>query len=434
MIHKGCKCYHGHLCASEGLRKLKFLLYNNVEIYLNKSYLYKRPNNIGGNKMAKMFKKPFLFLVALMLLTLTACGSNGSKSSEEKTNDGGVIDAKIGVISILSGSGSAYGEAITNGFKLAQKEINEKGEVNIELVIEDSAGKQEQALSAAQKIMSDDEVVAILGPTLSTEMNVVGPEADLNGIPIMGTSTTAKGIPQIGDYVFRNSLPEEIAIPAAIKAAVEKYDAKKVALIYGNDDVLTKSGFDTMKATAEDMKLDIVTIETFQKGQADYNAQLTKIKDLKPDLILSSALYNEGAVIMDQARKMGITVPFVGGNGFNSPQVIEIAGDASEGLIVATPWFAAKEDPKVQEFVKNYEAEYGKAPDQFAAQAYDALYIMAEGLKNAGKADRDALRDAIAEIKDLEGILGKFSFDKDGDIVMEPTVVTIKDGKFQLFE
>src|SRR6476620_684607 len=383
--------------------------------------------------MAKMLRKPFLFFVVLMILTLTACGINGSGSSE-KTSDGGAIDAKIGVISILSGSGSAYGEAITNGFKLAQKEINEKGEVNIELVIEDSAGKQEQALSAAQKIMSDDEVVAILGPTLSTEMNVVGPEADLNGIPIMGTSTTAKGIPQIGEYVFRNSLPEEIAIPAAIKKAVEKYDAKKVALIYGNDDVLTKSGFDTMEKTAKDMKLDIVTIETFQKGQSDYNAQLTKIKELQPDLILSSALYNEGAVIMDQARKMGITVPFVGGNGFNSPQVIEIAGDAAEGLIVATPWFAAKEDPKVQEFVKKYEAEYGLAPDQFAAQAYDAMYIMAEGLKNAGEADRDALRDAIAEIKDLEGILGKFSFDKDGDIVMEPTVVTIKDGKFQLFE
>ena len=384
--------------------------------------------------MSKMLKKPLLLLAVFMLFTLAACGNNNSESSEEKTSDGGTIDAKIGVISILSGSGSAYGEAITNGFKLAQKEINEKGEVNIELVVEDSAGEQEQALSAAQKIMSDDEVVAILGPTLSTEMNVVGPEADLNGIPIMGTSTTAKGIPQIGEYVFRNSLPEEIAIPAAIEKAVEKYDAKKVALIYGNDDVLTKSGFDTMEKTAKDMKLDIVTIETFQKGQSDYNAQLTKIKELKPDLILSSALYNEGAVIMDQARKMGITVPFVGGNGFNSPKVIEIAGDASEGLIVATPWFAEKEDPKVQEFVKNYEAEYGLAPDQFAAQAYDALYIMAEGLKNAGEADRDALRDAIADIKDLEGILGKFSFDKDGDIVMEPSVVTIKDGKFQLFE
>ena len=129
-----------------------------------------------------------------------------------------------------------------------------------------------------------------------------------------------------------------------------------------------------------------------------------------------------------------IDVPFVGGNGFNSPQVIEIAGDASEGLIVATPWFGEKDEPKVQEFVKKYEEKYGAKPDQFAAQAYDALYIMAEGLKNAGEADRDALRDSLAEIKDLDGVLGKFSFDEEGDVVMEPTVLVIKEGKFQLFE
>ena len=102
---------------------------------------------------------------------------------------------------------------------------------------------------------------------------------------------------------------------------------------------------------------------------------------------------------MDQARKLGITVPFVGGNGFNSPEVIKIAGEAADGLIVATPWFAGKDDPKVQEFIKNYKAEYGIEPDQFAAQAYDALYIYAEALKNAGEADRDAFRDALAEIK-----------------------------------
>ncbi|HYK73211.1 MAG TPA: ABC transporter substrate-binding protein [Pseudoneobacillus sp.] len=389
--------------------------------------------------MRKFLTKPFLFIFVMSLVLLSACSGNSSKTSVDNSsdNDGQASDAvsaKIGVISYLSGPGAAYGEAITNGFKLAQKEINEKGEVNIELVIEDSAGKQEQALSAAQKLMSSDDIVALLGPTLSTEMNVVGPEADMNGIPIMGTSTTAQGIPQIGEYVFRNSLPESLAIPAAIQKAVDKYGAKKVAILYGNDDVFTKSGFDTMNEEAEKMGLDILTIETFQKGQADYNAQLTKIKGLNPDLILCSALYNEGAVIMDQARKMGIDVPFVGGNGFNSPQVIEIAGDASEGLIVATPWFGDKEDPKVQEFVQKYETEYGKKPDQFAAQAYDALYIMAEGLKNAGEADRDKLRDALAEIKDLPGVLGSFSFDKDGDVVMDPTVLIIKDGKFQLFE
>ncbi|MGB2991567.1 MAG: ABC transporter substrate-binding protein [Paenisporosarcina sp.] len=382
--------------------------------------------------MRRIAKKTSLLISVFMLILLAAC--SGTNSEGDSTNADGTVSAKIGVISYLTGPGAAYGEAITNGFNLALDEINEKGDVKIELVIEDSAGKQEQALTVAQKLMSDDDIVALLGPTLSTEMNVVGPEADLNGIPILGTSTTAAGIPQIGDYVFRNSLPESLAIPAALEKAVAANDAKTVAILYGNDDLFTKSGYDTMKKEAENMGLDILTIETFQKGQSDYNAQLTKIKDLNPDLILASALYNEGAVIMDQARKMGIDVPFVGGNGFNSPQVIEIAGDASEGLIVATPWFGEKDEPKVQEFVKKYEEKYGAKPDQFAAQAYDALYIMAEGLKNAGEADRDALRDSLAEIKDLDGVLGKFSFDEEGDVVMEPTVLVIKEGKFQLFE
>nr|WP_249745374.1 ABC transporter substrate-binding protein [Mesobacillus boroniphilus] len=368
------------------------------------------------------------------MLLLSACGGAQSSGEKEAKGAGGKVTADIGVISYISGPGAAYGEAITNGLKLANEEINKKGEVEINLVIEDSAGKQDQALTAAQKLMNSKNVTAIIGPTLSTEMNVVGPEADLNGVPIMGTSTTAEGIPQIGEYVFRNSLPEALAIPASIDKAIEKYDAKKVAILYGNDDVFTKSGFDTMKKAAEEKGLEILTIETFQKGQSDYNAQLTKIKSLKPDLILASALYNEGAVIMDQARKMGIDVPFVGGNGFNSPEVIKIAGDAADGLIVATPWYGDKDDQKVQDFVKKYEEKYSKKPDQFAAQAYDALYIMAEALKKAGEADRDAVRDALAETKDFQGILGSFSFDKDGDVVMEPTVLVIDEGKFTVFE
>ncbi len=385
--------------------------------------------------MKTNFKRILQFSALSSLLVLSACGGEEKTSGEKDSKgDGGKVTADIGVVSFISGSGAAYGEAITSGLKLAQEEINAKGEVKINLVIEDSAGEQDQALSAAQKLMNSKNVTAIIGPTLSTEMNVVGPEADLNGVPIMGTSTTAQGIPQIGDYVFRNSIPESLAIPASIKKAVEKYNVKKVAILYGNDDVFTKSGYDTMKQAAKDMGLEVLTTETFQKGQSDYNAQLTKIKGLKPELILCSALYNEGAVIMDQARKMGIDVPFVGGNGFNSPEVIKIAGDASNGLIVATPWYAEKEDAKVQEFVSTFEEKYGKKPDQFAAQAYDALYLMADALKRAGENDRDALRDALAETKDFNGILGNISFDKDGDVVMDPTVLEIKDGKFQIFE
>jgi branched-chain amino acid transport system substrate-binding protein len=375
-------------------------------------------------------------LVAMLAFSLVflGAGKNASKPAAPPKAKAPVINARIGVISILTGQGSGYGEAITNGFKLARDEINAKGAVRIQLVIEDSSGKQEQALAAAQKLINSDQVVAILGPTLSTEMKVAGPEANASGVPIMGTSTTAAGITQIGKYVFRNSLPESLAIPASVRKAVKKYNILKVALLYGNDDVFTKSGFDTMKKMAEDLKLSIVTIETFQKGQSDYKAQLTKIKGLNPDAVFCSALYEEGAVILSQARKMGIKVPFVGGNGFNSPKVIEIAKDAAEGLVVATPWFADKNDPKVKAFVSRYQKAYGKKPDQFAAQAYDALYIMAEALRKAGKADRAALRDALAGIRNFDGVLGRFSFDAERDVVMEPVVLIIKNGRFQVFQ
>ena len=347
---------------------------------------------------------------------------------------GGPIRAKIGVIAIVTGPGAGYGEAITNGIRLARDEVNAKGEVNIDLKIEDSSARQEQALAAAQKLINSEQVVAIIGPTLSNEMKVVGPEATASGVPILGTSTTAKGITQIGKYVFRNALPESQAIPASIGMAVKKYNIRKVALLYGNDDVFTKSGFDTMKEVSEKLKLTILTVQEFQKGQADYKAQLTKIASLAPDAVFCSALYEEGAVILSQARKMGLKVPFVGGNGFNSPKVIEIARDAADGLIVATPWFVDRNDPKVKAFVAKYEKAYGKKPDQFAAQAYDAFHIVANALKAAGAADRDRLRDALAATKDFDGVLGKFSFDAERDVVMEPNVLIVQGGKFRVFQ
>jgi branched-chain amino acid transport system substrate-binding protein len=364
-------------------------------------------------------------VVACVLFAFMFMGAEKAK--------GEPIRAKIGVISIITGQGAAYGEAITNGIKLARDEVNAKGEVLIDLKVEDSSGKQEQALAAAQKLINSEKVVAIIGPTLSNEMFAAGPEANASGVPIMGTSTTAKGIPQIGKFVFRNSMPESQAIPASVGHAVRKFNIKKVALLYGNDDAFTKSGFDTMKEVAEKLKLNIVTIQEFQKGQADYKAQLTKIASLKPDAVFCSALYNEGGVILAQARKMGLKVPFVGGNGFNSPQVIEIAKEAAEGLIVATPWFGEKNDPKVKAFVTKYEKAYGKKPDQFAAQAYDAFYIMTNALKAAGTADRGKLRDALAATKNFQGVVGKFSFDAERDVVMAPSVLIVKGGKFTIF-
>src|SRR4051794_37253439 len=197
--------------------------------------------------------------MVLSLVVLTACGNNTNDAGGKETGADGAVKAKIGVISYLTGSGAGYGEAITNGLELANKELKAAGEVDLELKIEDSAGNQEEALTAAQKLMNSDNVDAIIGPTLSTEMFVVGPEADLNGVTILGTSNTAEGVPQLGDYVFRNSIPETMAIPAAVEKAIEKYDVKKVAILYGNDDVFTKAGYDVMKQVAEDKNLEVVT-------------------------------------------------------------------------------------------------------------------------------------------------------------------------------
>lgn len=386
--------------------------------------------------------KTFMPLIAIFaLLVLSACGGSGDSSSSE-TDEGSSgssdasepVSATIGVVSVLSGSGSAYGEAQVGGLELAQQKINDQGDVHIELKIEDSAGEPDQALSAAQKLMNSENVDALIGPTYSNEMEVVGPVADQNGVPIMGISVTAQGIPQIGEYVFRDSIPESMAIPAAVEKAVDTYDAENVAIMYGNDDVFTKAGYDSMKKAAEDLGLDILTTETFQKGQSDYKAQLTEIKNEDPDLILCSALYNEGAVIMKQARDMGIDVPFIGGNGFNSPEVVEIAGAAADGLIVATPYFGGSEDPDVQQFVEDYKELNGQEPDQFSAQAHDGLLLIADAIKRAGSSDRDDIRDALSKTENVQGVLGNISLDEEGDVVMDPIVLTIKDGEFQEME
>ena len=184
--------------------------------------------------------------------------------------------------------------------------------------------------------------------------------------------------------------------------------------MYGNDDAFTQSGYDVFKATLEAEGIEILTEETFAKGDTDFSAQLTKIQSLNPDAIVVSALAEEAANIMVQARTLGIpeTIRFIGGNGFNSPKLAEIAGTAAEGAISGSAWNVASIYPASVSFVKAFNAEYGANPDQFAAQAYTAAWVAALAIKNADSIDHAAVRDALAQIKDLESPLGMFSFDR----------------------
>ncbi|MFZ6691617.1 ABC transporter substrate-binding protein [Undibacterium sp. SXout20W] len=359
-------------------------------------------------------------------------------------------EIKIGVAEALSGPAAKYGSAIKNGFNLAADNINAKGGINgdkITLIIEDEQGKKEEAINAFKKLIFQSKVLMVFGPTLSNSAFAADPIANATKTVVFGTSNTADGITNLGPFTFRNSVMEADVLPVTTKAAIKQFNIKKVAVIYGNDDAFTKSGYDVFKATLADQKVSVTDTETYAKGDVDFKAQLTKIKSSEPDAIVCSCLAEEAANIILQTRSLGMKQPFIGGNGFNSPKLFEIAKDAADNTLMGSPWSAENPSTANKQFIADYKTKFGTDPDQFAAQAYDALQIVAEGIKKIKLSgdlnkDRIALRDALPAIK-FEGATGKFSFrraaPKDGkeagyDAQQDAIVNIAKGGKFTLLK
>ncbi|GAB2180614.1 ABC transporter substrate-binding protein [Denitratisoma sp. agr-D3] len=358
-------------------------------------------------------------------------------------------DLKIGVAEALTGGGAQYGVPIRNGFQLAADEINAKGGINgnkLQLVIEDEQGKKEEAINVFKKLIFQDKVLMIFGPTLSNSMFAAGPVANGAKVVAFGTSNTANGITDIGPYIFRNSVMESDVLPTTVATAVKHYKLKTVAVIYGNDDAFTKSGYDVFKQVLAEQKIPVTTTETYVKGDVDFKAQLTKIKGTNPDAVVCSCLAEEAANIMLQARGLGLKVPFIGGNGFNSPKLFEISKLAGEGTFVGSPWANNNPAPANKAFVAAYQKKYGVEPNQFAAQAYDALHIAAAALKDVKlsgdvNADREALKNALPKVN-INGATGPFKFrpaqTKSGkpggwDADQKPFIYLVQGGKFNLY-
>jgi len=358
-------------------------------------------------------------------------------------------DLKIGIAEALTGGGAQYGVPIRNGFQLAADEINAKGGINgnkLLLVIEDEQGKKEEAINVFKKLIFQDKVLMIFGPTLSNSMFAAGPVANGAKVVAFGTSNTANGITDIGPYIFRNSVMESDVLPVTVASAVKHYKLKNVAVIYGNDDAFTKSGYDAFKKALEEQKLPVTTTETYVKGDVDFKAQLTKIKGTNPDAVVCSCLAEEAANIMLQARGLGLKVPFIGGNGFNSPKLFEISKLAGEGTFVGSPWANTNPAAANKSFVAAYQKKYNLEPNQFAAQAYDALNIAAAALKDIKltgdiATDREALKNALPKVN-ITGATGPFKFrpaqtktGKPGgwDADQKPFIYLVQSGKFGLY-
>jgi branched-chain amino acid transport system substrate-binding protein len=210
----------------------------------------------------------------------------------------------------------------------------------------------------------------------------------------------------------------------------------KVALFYGNDDAFTKSGYEAFKKALQDTGITILTEQTFAKGDRDFSPQLTQIKSMNPDAIVVSALVEEASGIVGQARKLDIptSVPIIGGNGFNSPNLMKNAGEAAEGVIVGAAWNVSSASEINRKFVEAFTSRYGTSPDQFATQAYAGVYIAYQAISKASSPDdHKSIRDALVKTKGINTVLGTFSFTEGRDADYVPVVQIVKNGKFVVF-
>jgi branched-chain amino acid transport system substrate-binding protein len=371
----------------------------------------------------------FFMIATMAVLTLAGCGGGGASNDDSQSASGDVI--KIGTLGPLTGNVATYGISVKNGVEIAVDEFNADGGIDgkeIKLFSEDTRGDQTEAASTANKLIQQDNVLAIVGGVISSETMTAGPISNDAKVVMISPSSTATGVPEIGDYVFRNCLSDEVQAIQLAEYAANEMGIKKFAIIYHNNDY----GLSLKDAFEEKAKelAEVTNVEAYNEGESDFRAQLTKIKNYEPDALYIAGYYTEAAKIAQQAREQGLDVQILGADGFYSPKLIELGGDAVENVIFTAGFFTDDPAENVQSFVSAYKDKFGSEPDMFAAQAYDAAKILLTAIKNSGGEGGEKLQSEMAKIKDFPGITGKTSFTSTGDALKDIIKLKVENGKF----
>lgn len=365
-------------------------------------------------------------MAAIMMAGLSGCGgkTGGAVSSGAKNA------AKIGFTAALTGGAAAYGKSEEEGVRLAVEEINKKGDFPIDLLVEDTKAVPADSMNATKKLIQE-KVSLIIGPMTSNEVKAAGPIIQNAKVPSLEISVTAENITDIGDCIFRNSVPESKNIPQTVKKTHKLLGYKTAAILYAHDNEQHVTAQKYFQKTMEEEGVKVIDVETFGSKDSEYSAQLTNIQHKAPDVIVICSYYQEGSRILKKMREMGMDQPVLGDNGFVSPELGKMAGAAADNVYVSSMWSADRKDEKVQKFVENYTKAYGRAPDQFAASAYDGVYMAMDAMQRAGTTtDHKKIRDALAQMKDFKGVCGTFGFDEKRDPVVDLILMKMQDGKF----
>jgi branched-chain amino acid transport system substrate-binding protein len=388
--------------------------------------------------MGGLFMKKKKLASAFLSLSLAAgvlAGCSGSGSSEKSSGDGDTI--KIGVNLELSGGVASYGQSIAEGLELATAEINKEGidGKKIKLIKVDNKSEASEATSGAIKLTSQDQVAAIVGAATSTNSIAQVQIAQDNKVPVISPSGTSPEITfskdKLNDYIFRTSFIDPFQGTVAANFAAKEIKAKSAAIYIDSSSDYSKGLAAAFKEQFEKNGGKVVAEEAYIAKDTDFRSTLTRLKSAKPDFIFLPGYYEEAGLIVKQARETGLDVPFMGGDGWDSPKLVEIAGaKALNNTFITNHYSSGDPDEKIQNFVSAFKAKYkDKSPDAFNALGYDTGYFLADAIKRAGSADSEKIKEALEKTADLELVTGTFTLDEKHNPIKSATILEFKEGK-----
>ena len=370
-------------------------------------------------------------LVATGVALLCGCGKPASEAA-----GGGTI--AIGEFASLTGKEAAFGQSSHKGTALAMEELNATGGLlgkKISFIFEDNRTTPGESATIVKKLITRDHDIAVLGEVASGRSLEAAPICQANKIPMISPSSTNPKVTETGDYIFRVCFTDPFQGKLLAEFAKRSLKAQKVAIF---SDVSAPYSVGLAQFFKEPFLANggkVVAEQKYTGGDKDFKAHLTAIKAANPDAIFVPGYYTEAGLIVSQARQLGITVPLFGGDGWEAPELIQIAGAALEGTYYSTHFSAENQDPKIQKFVQAYRAKYNdESPDAMAALGYDSAMVLADATKRAGTTEGAKLRDALAATKNYEGLTGKTTLNAQRDATKPAVIITVKDGKFKYVE
>jgi branched-chain amino acid transport system substrate-binding protein len=367
-------------------------------------------------------------LIAAALLSL-AC-----QPGRESQTASAASDIPVGLYAALTGQEASFGQATQQGVKLAAEEINNAGGVlgkKIRLVIYDDQGKAEEAASVVTKLITGDDVIAIIGENSSNQSLAAGPIAQANKVPMISPSSTNPNVTKKGDYIFRVCFTDPYQGKALATFVRQNLGLSTAAILRDNKNDYSVGLAEVFRAEFTRLGGRITTEQSYSGGDADFRAQLTAIRAADPQVVFVPGFYTDAGQIAVQARDLGITVPLVGGDGWDSPVLITIGGKSVDGCYFSDHYFVGEPRPAVQRFVGEIRKRTGADPAANAALGYDAMYILANAIRASGSLDRKAIRDHIAQTKDYSGVSGVITMGPDRDPIKPVAMIKIEGGKTQ---